>query len=93
MLNILNLILSRSYYYCHYKKINENWAFCEIQTVFVGFEKTIYENRFDKKNLVVFHQRLLPLLMRIFEVDKTVVDCFLHDEYVYTERDWYTGET
>ena len=75
---------------CYCKKINKKCAFCEIQTVFSGFEKTICENR---KNLVACPKRHLPLLMRIFEEDKTAVDCFLDDEYVYTERDWYTGET
>ena len=92
LLNILDIIFLRSHKYCYCGKIDETCAFCCIQIYFNGFEKTLRKNRYHRKNLVPCHEQLIPLLMRVLQKDQTAVECFLDCQYIFVERDWYSGE-
>ena len=66
--------------------------FCCIKIYFNGFEKILRKNRYDRKNLVSCHEQLMPPLMRVLQEDQTAVECFFKLQYIFVERDWYSGE-
>ena len=48
LLNVLNLIFSRAYYYFYCKKVNKRCAFCTIKVDFGGFEEKVNNNQDNK---------------------------------------------
>ena len=60
LLNVLNLIISRTYYYCYCKKINKKCAFCKIKVDFGGFQKKVTYNQDNEHFLKASRKKLLP---------------------------------
>ena len=46
---------------------------------------------FNEKFLKDYQSKLYYHLQELFNVNEESLCCFLHDEYTYKGRDWYTG--
>ena len=100
-MNVLSLILSRSYYYCFCEKFEgphlefsglRKWTLCCIPIIFNDFEKILDYNANNYVFLKTYHAHLFPYLIEIFDVNKGAIDCFFKDNFVYLERDWSSGQ-
>ena len=95
LMNVLNLILFKGYYYCfceNFEKKNnkEKRSLCRIPTIFENFEKKLDYNMENPVFLKAYHAKLVPYLVQILDMDKSAIECFLNDEHAYSGRDWNT---
>ena len=56
------------------------------------FERDIDKNRFNLPVLIRYYDQLFKELVQLFEEWPEAVEFFHGVEYVYSGRDWYSGE-
>ena len=93
MLNILHHIQSSGGYYCYCEKIKYKCQMCVIPMIFWDFEKDIDQNIIDLSFLDSYYSKLCFEIMVLYDEEKSCIDFFLHQEYIFGGRDWTTGET
>ena len=106
ILNALNHILNGDSWCCYCDKMKiENdgivstprWRsgccqICKILSKFPDSERDIDKNRFNMPVLIRYYDQLFKELVQLFEEWPEAVEFFNGVEYVYSGRDWYSGE-
>ena len=90
ILNTLNHLLNTDCYYCYCQR-KGCCQICKIPNIFLNFERGIDKRMFNFNFLNQYYDRLTHELLKLFDQKQDVVECF-QGEYVYSSRDWYTGE-
>ena len=88
ILNTLNLIQSNGYWYCYCNEENDKKCIlCTIPTNFYDFENDVDKKMFNIDFLKFYHSKLCHELRRLFDEDKSTIECFLHQECEFKGRD------
>ena len=65
----------------------------KTEVIFANFQYDLYKNIFDLDFLSRCHTNLYHYLNQLFDIKKNCICCFLHEEYRYKLKDWFTGKT
>ena len=95
LMNVLNLILFKGYYYCFCEKFEKNKEKCTlywIPIIFENFRKKLDYNMENPIFLKAYHAKLVPYLVEISDMNKSAIKCFWNNEHNYSGWDWNTGK-